>query len=260
VIDGYDITVSASEKVNVWWRSDEYVIHESARRGDYIGIEDSDALNAYRPLEEAPDLFLKFAKLHEEPDFDRAALAWSRQYGLPGRLVNTVELGWFQEEASRAWGILKMYEAALKRDTQIMWSFLDSYLNGMLDFEFWLDEDNISENYLLRLALSEPARLVEDTVNEHCRQTLVVEGSQYAADPTKVKGVWEFENLLGAMYLQMYWLMASGGDDVSLCGYCGQIISLARPYPEGRKRRQDRKHCDDACRQAHHRSKKRASM
>lgn len=48
---------------------------------------------------------------------------------------------------------------------------------------------------------------------------------------------------------------ASGGS-VALCEQCGRIISLARPQPQGRKRRRDRKFCDAACRQAHHRNKK----
>jgi hypothetical protein len=60
---------------------------------------------------------------------------------------------------------------------------------------------------------------------------------------------------VGAMYLQMYWLLESGGD-VTRCEHCGLTISLSRPQPEGRKRRSDKRFCDDACRQAHHRSKK----
>jgi hypothetical protein len=70
----------------------------------------------------------------------------------------------------------------------------------------------------------------------------------------EVKSHWNFYNLLGAMYLQVYWLMAFG-ENVARCQYCSQIISLARPHPEGRKRRSDKRFCDDACRQAHHRSK-----
>jgi hypothetical protein len=68
---------------------------------------------------------------------------------------------------------------------------------------------------------------------------------------------WNFESLLGAMYLQMYWLMASGSE-IARCEYCGLLLSLARPNPEGRKRRSDRRFCGDACRQAHHRAKKKS--
>ena len=73
--------------------------------------------------------------------------------------------------------------------------------------------------------------------------------------PANVRPVWSFDNLLGALYLQMHWLMSSGGK-LSRCENCGRVISLARTHSEGRKRRRDRRFCDDACRQAHHRSKK----
>jgi hypothetical protein len=73
--------------------------------------------------------------------------------------------------------------------------------------------------------------------------------------PTNVRAWWVYENLLGAMYLQMHWLMTSGGE-LTRCENCGRIIALSRPYPEGRKRRRDKRFCDDACRQASHRAKK----
>ncbi len=65
-------------------------------------------------------------------------------------------------------------------------------------------------------------------------------------DPSGVKCVWGFGNLLGAAYLQMYWIMTSAGK-LARCQYCGLIISVARSRPEGRKRRRDRRFCDDAC-------------
>ena len=73
--------------------------------------------------------------------------------------------------------------------------------------------------------------------------------------PTNVRAWWVYENLLGAMYLQMHWLMTSGGE-LTRCENCGRIIALSRPNPEGRKRRRDKRFCDDAYRQANHRSKK----
>jgi hypothetical protein len=73
--------------------------------------------------------------------------------------------------------------------------------------------------------------------------------------PPELKSTWDFDNLLGAAYLQLHWLITSG-DALARCGYCGRVLSLARPHPDGRKRRSDKRFCDDACRQAHHRSKK----
>jgi hypothetical protein len=257
------------EEVNLWWVCDEYHIegnHVDARY--HLTPVKDEFWRSYRPLEETPDLFLEFARLHEEADFDQAALAWSRKYGLPGanslgssnaRCDETsMNLEWFREEAQRAWVILTMYEAALKRDTQSIELVLNTQHDS--DLGFWpveIDEGNFSESELIRLALFLPFRMVEGTVAVNCRHILIVEGSQHPPDPSKAKGVWEFRSLLGAAYLQAYLLMASGGS-VALCEQCGRIISLARSHPQGRKRRRDRKFCDDACRQAHHRSKKKA--
>ena len=63
-------------------------------------------------------------------------------------------------------------------------------------------------------------------------------------------------NLLGAMYTQFYWLLASGGD-LSRCKYCGRIISHASPAlgeggRRGRKPRNDKEFCDSRCRQNYH--------
>ena len=71
---------------------------------------------------------------------------------------------------------------------------------------------------------------------------------------------WVYENLLVAMYLQMHWLITSSGELLAACcEYYSHIIALSRPYPEGRKRRRDKRISDDACRQACHRTKKKDS-
>ncbi len=94
---------------------------------------------------------------------------------------------------------------------------------------------------------------VERMVAGLCSPGLTVkEGARDVADVT---ARWYFKSLLGAMYLQMYWLMAAGSD-LTRCEQCGLLISLAPPKPEGRKPRRDKRFCDDACRQAHHRNKK----
>jgi hypothetical protein len=62
-------------------------------------------------------------------------------------------------------------------------------------------------------------------------------------------------NLLGAMYTQFYWLLASGGD-LSRCKHCGRIISHTSPAfvggRRGRKPRKDKEFCDSRCRQNYH--------
>ena len=168
-----------------------------------------------------------------------------------------------REEAKRAWGILKMYEAVLNRDWKAAKLHRSEHLGELVDLDLPLlssDKDvpreEVPEMYL-EDALLGAMLMVEDTVGKLCRPGSIFTKSAIfpEVDPSGVKGVWEFKNLLGAAYLQMYWLMTSGGD-IARCKWCGLVMSLARPHPDGRKRRQDRKFCNDACRQAHHRSKK----
>ena len=102
-------------------------------------------------------------------------------------------------------------------------------------------------------ALATAAGEVQDMVSSYCKPVLLVE--EGSRTPSGVTARWNFKHLLGAMYLQMYWLMAAG-NDLTRCEHCGRLISLARPHPEGRKRRGDKRFCDAACRQAHHRAKK----
>lgn len=108
----------------------------------------------YKPLQESPNLFLRFAKLHERELSEKLALDWARKYGLLGYVpdqetmlqksraggVSWEELrrvprpkqvpevsgipsdgtvGVFWEEVRRAAGVLMMYEAALHGDNEV---------------------------------------------------------------------------------------------------------------------------------------------
>jgi hypothetical protein len=258
-----------------WWVCDEY-----RRRGQeivarysppWINAPDSPPWTgeeelhwrSYAPLKETPDLFLKLARLHQEPAFEEATLAFSHRYGVLGGTSTKGSfpkpyrdnLSNFREEASRAWTILKMYEAVLNRD----WLAAKSLLiadEAYREAGNWPFED--SPDTYLQFALQGAALMVAKTVGELCRPTLRFAESSWSPqiNPYGIESAWWFDNLLGAAYLQMYWLMTSGGN-ITRCEYCGQVISLAKPHPDGRKRRSDKKFCDDACRQGHHRSKKR---
>jgi len=217
---------------------------------------------SYAPLKETPDLFLKLARLHQEPEFEEATLAFSHRYGVLGGTSTKGSfpkpyrdnLSNFREEASRAWSILKMYEAVLNRN----WMAAKSLLIADEFYEAgnWPFED--SPDKYLEWALRGAAIKVAQTVRELCHPTLLFAESSWLPpiNPYGIESTWRFGNLLGAAYLQMYWLMTSGGN-ITRCESCGQEISLTKPHPEGRKRRSDKRFCDDACRQAHHRSKKR---
>jgi hypothetical protein len=201
----------------------------------------------YEPLERAPDLFLKFARLYEEPNFEMGALKWCHRYGFSGerdqedpvKLLrsNRMSISAIREEVSRARLVLLLYEAVLNRDEKAALRQLPT---------------KQSSNILER-ARDVATGHVEMVVSNHCFPSLVPVHPQ----SLEVKSSWFFKSLLGAMYLQMFWLMALGGN-VSRCEYCARIISLAPPHPEVRKPRRDKRFCNDACRQANHRSKRRS--
>ncbi len=239
-----------------------------------------DKWRRYYPLEDTPDLFLKFARLYRggrdryvDSVFVKSILHWVHQYGLlgygDGDFFGGPEetLNNYAGSAYWAAGILAMYEAALNGDEEaakgaVLEEFLPvdsvgSILEGIGEQRFAADksrwiEERRNGSYV-EYALETAMQLVMRTVGEECFPTLLPRGG--VSDPSQISAGWSFKSLYGAMYLQMYWLMAAGGD-VTRCEHCGRIISLARPHPEGRKRRRDKRFCDDACRQAHHRSKK----
>ena len=83
------------------------------------------------PLEEAPDLYLRFARLHEEPDFERAALTFAHEHGLPdGTTIvspftgferpfpDRMDLSRLFNESRRAWVVLALYESVLNHDVE----------------------------------------------------------------------------------------------------------------------------------------------
>ncbi len=65
------------EEVNLWWVCAKYHV---AGNSVYAEFSDPSTINkrlwrSYKSLEETPDLFVEFARLYEEADFDQAALS-----------------------------------------------------------------------------------------------------------------------------------------------------------------------------------------
>ncbi len=274
-----------------WWVCDGYEIH-----GEEIvpkhpapmfvvpdGSPDFELQSHWRvydPLKEAPDLFLKIASLYDEPDFPAAALTFCRKYGVPGGSSveaggrpDVTEIPLFFKEAKRARDILDLYEATLNEDFDTMTSFLSAPPAAWKEyFEQDAFEEFFSQREVVDLVLKTRrgrgsvtliTLLLVSSAVDHTLRTLCHLGASLKLKgllfehPPSLESCWNFDNLLGAAYLQMHWLMTSG-DELARCEYCGRVLSLARPHPEGRKRRQDKRFCDDACRQAHHRAKKRS--
>lgn len=219
----------------------------------------------YSPLRDTPDLFLKFAKIHVSRDQENTALDWTNKFGLLGvgdneavGQLSPVPVASFLDEAKTAWVVLSLFEAACNKDVttikEIVWN--SDYRDVMDSFVDKLREDWPDEKYL-ETGLHVAWWAVESTTQLLCRPAMQLElkEARFLDDPMTLRRIWEFDSLLGAMYLQMYWLMTSAGE-LKRCEHCGRIVSLARPHPEGRKRRSDKKFCDNACRLANHRNKK----
>ena len=224
--------------------------------------EDEEKWRTYRPLEDAPDLFLRLVAMHEAPSFRQAALEFSYRYGTlvpassaEGSYRGSTSLHRWKREAERAWLVLKLYESVLNRDGHSVRRLHAEYdhviskdLDPVRDARYFDDD-----LHAVRVGFADTTLMVQDTVQELCRPCLAIELSQDFNAPM----MWEFGNLLGAMYLQMFWLVASG-EGLGRCGYCRRTIFLSRPHPGARKRRSDRKFCGDACRQANHRARPRS--
>ena len=228
----------------------------------------------YRPFDDAPDLFLKFGKLYEQADFERAALNFVNEYGLPGDREQSVKgerevkppptrmkLSKVRDEARRAWAVLAFYEAVLNGDAPAVKDLFLEIRNDRV-FVLWdkifrferIEEHN---QVLLNVGLLCAVQTAEEVIHEMCRNRIHFSlESGKKPDLSTVHTAWDFDSLIGAMHLQMWWLMAYAGDSTR-CEFCARIVSLARSRPEGRKHRRDKRFCNDACRQAHHRSKKR---
>jgi hypothetical protein len=250
----------------ILWVCEEYRLRDCSQpaEGSLVAkysLAKEERWTKYDPLEEHPDLFLKFARLREQGRSVDTALSWAHEYGLLGCFeaepaVRKEPLEAFFEEMDRAAAVLALYEAALDRhgaagDAAVGWlirkefpsvASLDWYLaweDGM-ERGFW-----DGEGYAVSAAAFEVQRMVK----RHAYPAFYVEPG--TTETSRLKAGWGFENLLGAMYLQMYWLMTSG-EDPTRCRYCGRIVSLGRTSPDARKIRSDKSFCDDACRQRYH--------
>lgn len=250
-------------ELGAWDVCDGYEIRDGAivASHDHRDAAGRHRWRTYRPLDDTPDLFLKLALMHKAPNFELAALDFSHKYGMllhawtpRGRKTGKTDLSWWHEEATRAWVILKLYEAALNRDGETVRCLHAKYDNSVLQEGFDLLEDGKhfeGDVQAAQIGFVESALMVEHTVGLLCRPSLVIGlGGDFRAPM-----MWRFKNLLGAMYLQMFWLIASGGD-LGRCEACDRTFFLTRTNPEGRKRRRDKRFCNAACRQAHHRGKK----
>jgi len=232
----------------------------------------------YWPLVEEPELFLKFARLADEGMLDasptvdeldtdknaQAAKDWAETYGVlgltrvvadefgfrgastKGGMADTVAA--FAHEAWVANGCLRLFEAATAEE---------------------LDMDTISSHMTPRgkaLYANPPARARGSALDAVARETQRrIAGNAYPALYGKVGRFvagWSFTSLLGAMWLQMFWLLTAT-EEPQRCRNCDKIIAYEQPpqLMQGMKRddrsagyrtRIDKKFCDKKCRDRYH--------
>jgi hypothetical protein len=252
------------------------------------GFETPQPVRVYDPLVDTPRLFLDFARIAERKNPGEALSQWIRQYGLlgfadsspqwtpegspevvvppnvyddrggPGETLDAV---WYEVYMTNH--VLALYEAVLNRDTDKMEALLfppeddpellnrrGQYVNELMHEtgSEWIDVlvdralGQVWEHVMALAVFAYPA--ITPTGSLNSRPLLTVD---------RLNASWGVRNLLGAMYLQFFWLVTSAGK-LSRCKYCGGIISYAPPVPvgEGRKPRKDKEFCDSRCRQNFH--------
>jgi hypothetical protein len=278
-----------------WEVYEEYDLVEPKKGAPYLkargmmGRYKPQVVKRYQPLIETPYLFLDFARLWER-DVSKGLVDWMAKYGLLGLspdspqkpTTNRLREEWpphrykpaggpeetldaVMYEAERAHYALSWYEAALSRDRQE----LEETLIPPEQSSEWKDDKrryfrerakrkNISYiDALVDKALVTVMLLVQSSLNSHAYPAIypTVDPAEQQLTPERLTASWGVRNLLGAMYLQFYWLLTSGGD-LSRCKHCGDLILLARPVLDkdvvSRKPRSDTQFCSSQCRHNYH--------
>jgi hypothetical protein len=252
------------------------------------GYESPKRVKSYNPLVDTPRLFLDFARIAERKNRAKALSQWIEQYGLlgfahdspqwspqaspevvvppqqyddrggPGETLGAV---WYEVYTTNS--ILALYEAALNRDPIKLESLLfppgeepeslerrRQYVNELMEEtgSDWIDVlvdralGQVWEHIMALAVFAYPT--ISPMGSVHQQPLLTVD---------RLNASWGVRNLLGAMYLQFFWLVTSAGE-LARCKYCGRIISYAPPMPESEKRkpRKDKEFCDSRCRQNYH--------
>jgi hypothetical protein len=260
------------------------------------GYETPKRIKSYYPLVDTPRLFLDFARIAERKNPANALSQWIAQYGLlgfansgpkwfpeaspqvtvppntydyRGGLGETLEAVWYEVYTTNR--ILALYEAVLNRDPDK----LEALIFTPGEDSEWLERRRRHvSGYADKTGSDSIDVLVSGALAEVCEHLGALNVFAYPTiaypviNPTgslrqqplltvdRLKASWGVRNLLGAMYLQFFWLVTSAGE-LSRCKYCGRIISYAPPIPAGedrkaRKPRKDKEFCDSRCRQNYH--------
>jgi hypothetical protein len=192
-------------------------------------------------------------------------------YDTEGGPEETLE--YFALSAQEATDVLSLYEAALNKDEEqltallggpdVVGSIAKAYVGQILGnpqergrilpfVDLLVDHALMRVWHRLQHNLS---NFAYPAINHELPQTVAVPGLHKGETPFalhRLGAAWGFRNLLGAMWLQFYWLITSRAD-LKRCKHCGRIIPLAPPVPQDgrkvRKPRNDKDYCNKQCQQ-----------
>jgi hypothetical protein len=289
-----DKVVNRDLRLGIWEGFDNpRLVRGRAGRGAgqrYIKVDIGDEGRVYRPLVDTPALFLEFAMLADDPGLDAETdternagvyLDWVHSYGTLGlepapavwhnrRGVSTHggpedTLESFVREAWIANQTLRLYEAAMADplDLGTIRSHAERYYPSHKALFFTRPhpgESNVSTRERAKeFAMREVAAAVQGKVAWNVYPAL------YQRKDGNFEQGWDFVNLLGAMWLQMFWLMTDP-EKIRLCKLpgCDRFVyhderedlpedpglkkNVRRPY----KTRKDKLYCTEDHRKKYH--------
>jgi hypothetical protein len=148
----------------------------------------------------------------------------------------------FTDEALEARAVLRLYNAAISRDTKAITDLMGKKSDDDLGYPSIRESYGGSQDSARAWAL----RVVQETVNRkvagRCHPTL-------HGGPSSYEQGWAFNSLLGAMWLQMLFRLTG---QTRVCLWCGTVLAFGEETQEGctsgRKPRSDRAFCDELCR------------
>ncbi len=245
-----------------WGVYADYEVREAGEGNAYVvGASGAVPEREHLPLVDHETLFLDFARLGDGGSITREAwFDWTKEYGVLGlerdepvrylirrhrelgngldelsrELDRMDDGGWdwdlsrypafsggpresyrnFVEESTKARRLLQLYEAATHPDGPdvrvIKWYFDREGLGG------WTGTAGFAKKW----ALNWVGYVVQETLAVHCYPALYSAGN-------KLSQGWGFHTLLGAMYLQMSWLLTS--TEQVRCKWCGDVITFKQP-------------------------------
>jgi len=186
---------------------------------DILTPKDLNLQRWYAPLREEPDLFLKFASLARKGPLTRdemlkivlewvkrfGTLGWGSFYyhGAPGSVPQEVHrrecFSAFERAVTEAARCLGLYQAARIPEPADADAALQSYR---------VTGSTVEQRR--EMALLEVGDIVGNHVRNECYPELYREIRKGTEQTMRFSQGWEFHSLLGAMYLQMMWLITKG--------------------------------------------------